>query len=387
MWFKQLFFFQLSPEFVIDSDKLRERLAARPFTPPGGLDWFGEGWVPPAAHIDGSLYEARGYRLVTLRREDKVLPAGVIRDFLDKKIAEVEAAELRKVGRKEKLALKEQITDDLLPRAFTRAHRVMAYIDDTRSWLMVDSSTASKAENLVSTLREALPPFPCKLPRTALSPHSLMTDWLAAGEAGEGFDLDSQAVLEDCSENGAVVKVIRTDLTSEEIRQHIQAGKQVTELGLIWRERIRFVLTSQLQLKRLQFLDVLQEEATQAGDDLASLFDATFLLQAEELGELVNDLVAALGGLDKGQPDLFDPPAETAAANDATPWGVGETPDPLYEQAVEVVTSTRKASVSNIQRHLRIGYNRAADLVEAMETAGIVSPMDRSGARKVLKAA
>lgn len=92
MWFKQLFFFQLSPEFVIDSDKLRERLAARPFTPPGGLDWFGEGWVPPAAHIDGPLYEARGYRPVTLRREDKVLPAGVIREFLDKKVAEIEAS-------------------------------------------------------------------------------------------------------------------------------------------------------------------------------------------------------------------------------------------------------------------------------------------------------
>ena len=100
----------------------------------------------------------------------------------------------------------------------------------------------------------------------------------------------------------------------------------------------------------------------------------------------------ALGGLDKGQPDLFDPPAETAAANDAkpwdtTPWNPGEEPDPLYEQAVEVVTSTRKASISIVQRHLVIGYNRAARLVEAMETAGIVSPMDRSGDRKVLKAA
>ncbi len=387
MWFKQLSFFRLLPEFAIDTAALRERLAARPFTPPGGLDWFGEGWVSPAPHVDSPVHESRGYRLVALRREDKVLPAGVIREFLDKKVAEIEAAELRKVGRKEKSALKDQITDDLLPRAFTRAGRVMAYVDGSRGWLMVDSSTASKAENLVNCLREALPPFPAALPRTALSPHSLMTDWLAAGEAGHGFELDSEAVLEDHSENGAVVKVIRTDLTSEEIRQHIQAGKQVTSLGLIWRERIRFVLTGQLQLKRLQFLDVLQEEASQAGDDLASLFDATFLLQAEELGDLVNDLVQALGGLDKGQPDLFDPPAETVAANDATLWGVGETPDPLYEQAVEVVISTRKASISNVQRHLVIGYNRAARLVEAMETAGIVSPMDRSGARKVLKAA
>ena len=116
---------------------------------------------------------------------------------------------------------------------------------------------------------------------------------------------------------------------AEEIRQHIATGKQVTRLGLIWRERIRFVLTDQLQLKRLQFLDVLQEEASQAGDDLASLFDATFLLMAEELGDLVNDLVAALGGLDAGTgnspaPVAFASPATPAASDDSgkidTPW-------------------------------------------------------------------
>jgi len=105
------------------------------------------------------------------------------------------------------------------------------------------------------------------------------------------------------------VRCTRIDLTADEIRQHIATGKQVTRLGLIWRERIRFVLTDQLQLKRLQFLDVLQEEASQAGDDLASLFEATFLLMAEELGDLVNDLVAALGGLEASQQSSSTPAA------------------------------------------------------------------------------
>ena len=309
MWFKQLSFFRLDENFTIDSDKLADQLAKRPFQRCSGLDWFSEGWVARASHLDSPLHQARGYQMLTLRREDKVLPAGVIRDHLDSKLAEIEAAELRKVGRKEKLALKEQITDDLLPRAFTRSGRTTAYIDSQRGWLMVDSGTASKAENLVSTLREALPPFPAALPRTAVSPHALMTDWLAAGEAGFGFELDAECELKDSSENGAVVRCTRIDLTADEIRQHIATGKQVTRLGLIWRERIRFVLTDQLQLKRLQFLDVLQEEASQAGDDLASLFEATFLLMAEELGDLVNDLVAALGGLEASQQGSSTPAA------------------------------------------------------------------------------
>ena len=297
MWFKQLSIFVLGEP--VDTEALNERLTARPFAEPTGLDWFSQGWVTPASHLEHSVFTLSGaYALVCLRRDDKVLPAGVIREATNKKIAKIEADELRRPGKKERAALKEQVTDDLLPRAFTAASYTHAYLDQARGFLLVDSSTATKAERLVSDLREALPPFPCALPRVKVAPHKLMTDWLAAGEAGNGFELDSDATLKDANENGAKVTVRRADLTAEEIRQHIAAGKQVTELGLIYRERIRFVLTDQLQLKRLQFLDVLQEEASQAGDDMATLFEATFLLMAEELGELVTDLIAAMGGLD-----------------------------------------------------------------------------------------
>lgn len=295
MWFKQLSIYILG--YPVDTDALNEQLAKRMYLAPGGLDWFSEGWINPADHLDKPAFTMREAALVSLRRDDKVLPAGVIRDALDKKVAEIEAAELRKVGRKEKLAMKEQITDDLLPRAFTRTSRTAAYFDLARGWLVVDSGSASKAEALLSNLREAMPPLPATLPRTVLSPHTLMTDWLAAGEASGDFVLDSDCELKDSSENGAVVRCTRMDLTADEIRQHIATGKQVTRLGLIWRERIRFVLTDQLRLKRVQFLDVLQEEASQAGDDAASLFEATFLLMSEELGELVTDLIAAMGGL------------------------------------------------------------------------------------------
>jgi S-DNA-T family DNA segregation ATPase FtsK/SpoIIIE len=63
--------------------------------------------------------------------------------------------------------------------------------------------------------------------------------------------------------------------------------------------------------------------------------------------------------------------------------GDGEK-DPLYDQAVKIVTETRRASVSNVQRRLKIGYNRASRIVEAMESAGVVSPMESNGNREVL---
>jgi S-DNA-T family DNA segregation ATPase FtsK/SpoIIIE len=58
--------------------------------------------------------------------------------------------------------------------------------------------------------------------------------------------------------------------------------------------------------------------------------------------------------------------------------------DPLYDQAVQIVTESRRASVSGIQRRLKIGYNRAARIVEAMEAAGVVSAMQGNGSREVL---
>ena len=91
-------------------------------------------------------------------------------------------------------------------------------------------------------------------------------------------------------------------------------ASRVTRVGLIWQEKIRFQLTDMLQLKRLQFLDLLQDEASQAGDDRESLFEATFTLMSE-VGELVDALVAALGGLE-------DAPSPTAAAQTAAPGTV-----------------------------------------------------------------
>lgn len=72
--------------------------------------------------------------------------------------------------------------------------------------------------------------------------------------------------------------------------------------------------------------------------------------------------------------------ASAAAGGDGE---AGEA-DPLYEQAVEVLRSNNRCSISLVQRHLRIGYNRAARILEDMERAGIISPMDAAGNRKIL---
>ena len=87
-----------------------------------------------------------------------------------------------------------------------------------------------------------------------------------------------------------------------------------------------------------------------------------------------------------GQPDYVEGLLEGGDGGTGelgAPEGGGES-DPLYDQAVEVVVKTRRPSISLVQRHLRIGYNRAARLIEQMEQAGLVSPMQSNGNREVL---
>jgi S-DNA-T family DNA segregation ATPase FtsK/SpoIIIE len=87
--------------------------------------------------------------------------------------------------------------------------------------------------------------------------------------------------------------------------------------------------------------------------------------QPEYLEEILDGSVGSVAGID---------PDEFADAEQ----------DPLYDQAVRIVTESRRASISNVQRRLKIGYNRAARIVEAMEAAGIVGPMETNGNRDVI---
>ncbi|MEO6022582.1 MAG: DNA translocase FtsK 4TM domain-containing protein [Burkholderiales bacterium] len=90
---------------------------------------------------------------------------------------------------------------------------------------------------------------------------------------------------------------------------------------------------------------------------------------------------------EQGEPNyidgILDSPEATDGEVDILTGGSGEK-DPLYDQAVEVVLKSRRASISLVQRHLRIGYNRAARLIEHMERAGMVSPMQTNGNREIL---
>jgi S-DNA-T family DNA segregation ATPase FtsK/SpoIIIE len=152
--------------------------------------------------------------------------------------------------------------------------------------------------------------------------------------------------------------------------------------------RIAFQVSSKVDSRTI--LDQSGAEALLGSGDMLYLPPGTGLPQrvhgAFVADHEVHKVVEHLKSL--AAPDYLGAVLEPAAAEDAVNGaGAGELSgekDPLYDQAVEIVLRTRRPSISLVQRHLRIGYNRAARLIEDMERAGMVSPMQSNGNREVL---
>ena len=296
MWFKQLTIYPLNKDKLPDLEMLANKLQEAAFKPCMGLDWDSIGFSSPVSFSPEMVFPAQNTWRIALKKEEKVLPAAVVRDILDEKINEIREIEGRNVGRKEKIELKENITDDLLPRAFTKSSKTEAIIDSQYGFLLINQANSNRAEMLLTKLRDALGGLEAKLPRTEQSPGSLMTEWLLQGSAAGHFELDSDCELKGLGDAAPVVRISHQDLTAEEVINLVKNGKIVTQLGLCWQDRVRFVLTQDFTLKRIQFLDVIQEEAAGQGDDMQSITFASQILMAEALGELLSELVHHLGG-------------------------------------------------------------------------------------------
>jgi recombination associated protein RdgC len=297
MWFKNLQLYRLTDLEKIDFSQLDATLQKRPFVPVGQLDRLAAGWVPPAGHApDIFAYPNSDAFLIALKTEEKLLPSSVVKEMADERIADIEAKELRRIGKKEAKEIRERIAEELLPRAFSRSRVLRALVDPASGWIWVDTPTPAKAELLIQFLRETLGSLPSKLPQTQLDPVTAMSTWLEHNAPGN-FTLDADCVLKAPGEGGAQVTCRRHDLNAEEVQMHLKSGKLVTQLALTWDDRIAFVLTEKLQIKRLQFLDLLEDQLKEAdAEDAAAMFDAALTLMVIEGRNLASAVIDALGG-------------------------------------------------------------------------------------------
>lgn len=250
------------------------------------------GWCAPTGDDNAALvHGVNGCLLMSVRRQERLLPSTVVAEALDERVTEIEGAEVRSVGRAERRRLREQVLAEMLPRAFLRSRRVHAYLDTVAGWLVVDASSDKTAEEVVSLLREMLGRLPATPPRPNRPVAQLLTQWVEGTNLPQGFTLGQDCELRDPEDAQSVVRCRGQDLAGEEIQTHLRAGKQVVKLALEWDEHLSLLLQEDLSLKRLRLADALIEDAI-AGDieDHAARLDAEFALAALELRGLLEQI-------------------------------------------------------------------------------------------------
>lgn len=294
MWFKNLQIYRLETPWDMSLESLDEQLATRTFQPCGAMDMETLGWQPPFGK-EGLVRAVGGQWLLSLCHEQKLLPASVVNQVTQERVAEIEEREGYRPGRKQVRELKERVTDELLPRAFSRRRSTFLWIDPVNGWLVVDAANAAKADAALEQLRKCVTDLPARLIKTQLAPGSAMRQWLELDESPAGFSVDRDCELRSDMEEKATVRYAHHPLDTDEVKKHIAEGKSPTRLAMTWDDRISFVLTERMEVKRLDFLDVVKEQAMSA-ESAEEQFQSDFTLMTLELMRFLPDLLAALGG-------------------------------------------------------------------------------------------
>ncbi len=300
MWFKNLQVYRCPAPWDISPRQLQEQLSRHAFRPASSFELQTQGWASPREN-DLLVHAVNGQFLIALGAEKKLLPASVIKEVTKEKAASLEELQGFKPGRKQLRDMKEQVIDELLPRAFNVRRNTFVWINPAAGWLVIDSSSPAKADEVLALLNKSIEGVHFERLETALSPTLAMTAWLAADDIPAGFTVDQDTELQSPIEEKATVRFVRHTLDAKEVQRHITAGKQCTRLALTWQNRVSFVLTDSLTLKRVAPVDVDKER-----DDGVVLveeerFDSDFTLMTGELGLMIADLVEVLGGVVEGE--------------------------------------------------------------------------------------
>lgn len=299
MFFKNITLYQLTEDFRYSSDELQAQLAKAIFMPCPKSENFSLGWVSPFGLDSEVLVHAlAGYYLIAFCKEEKILPGSVIKEELEKKLSLIEKAEDRLVYRKEKKELRDQIIINLRHQAFSRKKIIFAYIDTHSNYLVIDSSSRNKAEELCSFLRKTLGSLKLALPQTKSKPENIMTSWLLGKENLPSFVVQNNCEMLDPKQKTAMIKCKEHDLNADEILSHLHTGKQIVKLALKWQDKISFDLSEDLAIRRIKFLELIQEQRkdTKHQSDKEQL-DTEFAIMTGEFSQFLQDLWPLFDGL------------------------------------------------------------------------------------------
>lgn len=296
-WFKNVMVYRLTSSLSLESEMLEEQLQETRFTPCGQHDMSKFGWSMPLSGSEKLHFSQGKQFLLVSHKEDKLLPANVVKKETEERIAVLEEAEARKLKKTEKQAVKDQVVSVLLPRAFSKHQFTAIWLDLDNQLVYVDAASSKRAEDTLALLRKSLGSLPVVPLSFAVPVAERLTDWIAKGHTPAWISLLEEAELKSF-DTDSVIRCKRQDLESDEITQHLQAGKFITKLAIDWENHFSCVLNEDASLSRLKFADEIREKNDDIlKEDVAQRFDADFLLMTEELKLFTQKIIEEFGGI------------------------------------------------------------------------------------------
>jgi recombination associated protein RdgC len=294
--FKNIIIYRIADGWKPKITDVENGLQSMLFAPCGATQDQSMGWAPPRGERHGALVESVANQwILKLQIESKVLPSSVVKRRADERAEQIEETSGRKMGRMAMKDLREQTLMELLPRAFTKLASVPVWIDVEAKLIIIEAASPAKADEVAILLLSSLDGLAMTPLQTEKSVATCMAAWLMSFDPPGRFDVDRECELKATDETQSIVRYARHNLVIDEVRRHVQGGKMPTKLALTWANRLSFLLTDALQIKKIKFLEAVIEgnESQDEGDDH---FDADVAITTGELAKLIPDLIEALGG-------------------------------------------------------------------------------------------
>lgn len=293
MWFKNCHIYHLSEKFEHSAEELAELLETKRFVNVGRQESEALGWISPLNRsLEHLVHSANGCILLCMRKEQKVIPASMVKETLEERVAEIEGHEGRKVYGKEKTALKDDILSLLKPKALTKSSHVFGYIDPRNDLLVVNAGSHSVADGFIQLLMDSLGSLSAVKMMGEENPSTIMNRWLIE-EMPEDWQLTGQFELKDPQDDRvAKFKEVVQDADNKLIIELLEDGYWIQKLGIRYKEQFSAIIQHDLQVKSIKFDDELLKENDDVDDrDQYARLDADLVLMSQTLAEFIADFI------------------------------------------------------------------------------------------------
>jgi len=282
MLFSQAKYFNITKQIQMTESDVTKGLSQKLFKTIEKTQKSTSGFVNPYSQgSNNPVYSANGAFVICLRTDSKSVPASVVKRKTDIKVREQESQSGVKISKADKDEIKEQIISSMIasfPIDFIKTKYVYGIIYLKESLFVIDTSSDSDAEMINTLLRRVLGVFPVLEMESPSSPGAVMTSWLQ-DDANIPEEIEVQhecKLVDEADDKGPVVVCRKQDLFAEEVIAHIDAGKEVSMLQVLWNDSLEFKINSDLTISGIKLTDLMKEQLKEDTGDggMAKKFDA-----------------------------------------------------------------------------------------------------------------